>query len=316
MLEGDTVATVADLLRLLAVPVLLYAAWSDVRTRRITNRLWPPLLLVGVVALVFEGWVAFGDGGIVWREFALATGLSLGLLIPLAYGFWYLGGFGGADAKAIMVLAVVFPTIPSYEIVSTAMPAIEPSAGVFSLAILTNAVLIGLLYPIALAARNLLAGDIASTMFIGRRIPTTETVDVPGRLLETPTGVDRRGLDLDALRMYLRWRDITLAELRSDPDRFRSTAPPEPQPPGDGAITDGGTLDDPWAAGAFLEDAPGSAYGTTPSSLRAGLEVLVERDRVWYTPGIPFVLLIAIGLLLALSVGDLLGAILLAVGLA
>lgn len=301
---GPVAITHYDAVRLVAIPVFVWGAYTDVKTRRVSNQLWPPLLGLALIALLLEGLDAITTGGAVWQEFVLVVGLSIGLLVPLAYGFWYLGGFGGADAKAIMVLALLFPTVPLYEVGDMVLPVVDPAAGVFSLSILTNAVVVGLVYPLALAGRNLAAGDIARTMFIGRRIRSSTVIEVPGRLIETRSGIDTRGLDLDALRMYLTWRGIDLEELRADPDQYRTTIPEEPVEPGDGAVADGGTTD-PWAAEAFLADVSGRAYGTTPEGLRDGLEVLVDQDRVWYTPGIPFILLIVVGLALALVYGDL-----------
>jgi preflagellin peptidase FlaK len=62
---------------------------------------------------------------------------------------------------------------------------------------------------------------------------------------------------------------------------------------------------DDWGAEAFLEDV-GSAYGTSPEELREGLELLTTRDRVWVSPGIPFLVPILLGLVVALTYGDLL----------
>lgn len=301
---GPFAATPFDLLRLLAVPAFVWAAWRDVATRRITNRLWPPLLVLAALALALEGYDAWQAGGFVWEQFLYVTLLSVGVLVPLGFFFWYLGGFGGADAKAIMTLAVLFPTYPTYVLLDWSFPVVEPAVGVFSLAILTNAVIIGLIYPLSLAFRNAIDGEFAWAMFVGRPIGVSQSVALPGRLLESPEGFDRAGLDLDALRMYLSWRGITIEQLRSDPARYRVSLPEAPGDPGDGAVTDGGEFDDPWGAGAFLEATDNGAYGTTPETLREGLEVLTSRDVVWYSPGIPFVLLIAAGLVLAIVYGD------------
>jgi preflagellin peptidase FlaK len=73
---------------------------------------------------------------------------------------------------------------------------------------------------------------------------------------------------------------------------------------------------DPWAAARFLEGIEGSAYGTTPATLRAGLETVVARDRVWLSPGLPFVVPMFVGLVVAFTFGDLLFAVLRLVGLA
>lgn len=302
---GPLSAPPEDLLRLIAIPAFLWAALTDINTRRIPNALWPPLFGLAVIALGIETVDAYTSGGHLWREFVLTTALSIVLLVTLAYGFWYIGGFGGADAKALMTIAVLFPTYPTYVVGDHVFPVVEPAAGIFSLSILTNAVLLGLVYPLGLAGWNLTRGEFRLASFVGRPVPTERVENLPGRLLETPDGFDRNGLDLDALRMYLAWRECTLDDLRNRPAEFRDRPPTAPGDPGDGAVTDGGRIDDPWAAEAFLDDIDHSAYGTSVEDLRAGLNLLTTRDTVWYSPGIPFLMLVAVGLLVALLYGDL-----------
>ncbi len=306
-----------DILRLIAVPVLAWAALRDLRTRRVPNAIWGPLLVIGAIALLVEGSVAWATGGWVWQRFLIATAVSLGLVIPLAYGFWWIGGFGGADAKALMTLAVLFPTFPQYELGTVTLPVVESSIGSFVLTILTNAVLIGLLYPVGMTVMNLVRGDMSRVMVVGRQYNWTALEHTHGRVLETPDGYTRRGLDLDALRMYLRWRGIDLETLRTERKRLRdpATLPDEPHPPTDGAVTDGGRQDDPWGAAAFLETIEGSAYGTDPETLREGLDVITTHSRVWVSPGIPFFVPILGGLLVGLIYGDLLYGTMVWVGL-
>lgn len=335
-------ATLPDLLRLLVVPVLGWAAWRDVRTRRVPNRTWLPLAALGVLLLVWDAWLVWTDGLVVDPRiiaptpplFVFQVAFSLGLLVPLAYAFWWMGGFGGADAKALIVLAVLFPTYPTYLVADMALPAIRPSLGVFALTILSNAVLVGLAYPIALALRNAVGGHVGKAMVIGRPIPAERAIEEYGRLLETPEGFTRRGLDLDALRMYLTWRDLSLAALRADPETHRDpgTLPEDPNDTGDGSIppdgagaldgdeptprSDGGDFDDPWGADAFFDDIDHTAYGTTPAELREGLDVLADSDTVWITPGIPFLVPMFGGLVVSLLVGDVLLWVLDALGVA
>lgn len=321
------IATDPDLVRLLAVPVFAWAAYRDVRTRRVPNRTWLPLVAVGVLALAWDllALTALGTGR---QLFLIQSAISLGFVAPLGYVFWRIGGFGGADAKAIITLAVVFPVYPAYDVFGATYPIHDAPLGVLSFTILSNAVLIGLLYPLALAVRNLPRGELTPAMLIGRPVPIEEIPTEYGRLLETPGGFTRRGLDIDAFRMYLRWRGITFSDLRNDPDRFRNSVPTDPNEPGDGAIEgaesgeaggDPGALeaaeDDPWGADAFLTEY--AAYGTTPAGLRAGLRVLSEPDRtsVWISPGIPFIVPILVGLLVSLTAGDVLFWLLSAVGL-
>jgi preflagellin peptidase FlaK len=217
------------------------------------------------------------------------------------------------------------------------LPLVRPPLGVFSLTILSNTVLVGLAYPLVLAVRNHLRGHRSLVMFVGKSIPVEALATAYGSLLETPEGFTRTGLDVDALRMYLRWRGLTLTELRADPERYRDPAsiPPagERGDPGDGAvadgppIADGGTVADdatdastatpadPWGAAAFLADIEGDAYGTTPEKLRDGLEVVAHEETVWLTPGMPFIVPMFVGLVVALVYGDLLYALLGGLGL-
>ncbi len=319
-------ATIPDLLRLVALPVFAWTAIRDVKTRRVSSTVWIPLAALGAVALLWDGWIAWSAGGSAWtHDFLLPAAVSLGFVVPIAYLFWWVGGFGGADAKALLVIALLFPTFPQYTVGPWLFPLTSTPVETFSLTILTNAVLVGLAIPIALAARNAAAGRIAPVMFIGWPVTWGRLAESHGTILSTPTGLSRGGLDIDALRMYLRWRGLTLAALRGAPDRYRdpTTLPDEPNPPTDGAVdvgpdvrSDGGTdpdteqepqaIDDPWGAEAFLDDIEGRAYGTSPEELRAGLDVVAEQETIWISPGTPFLVPVFVGLLIGLLYGDLL----------
>ncbi len=362
-----------DALRLLAVPFFAYVAWLDIRTRRVPNRTWLPL---AALALALLAWdiirVTTGDADPVTRQnFYVRLAISVGFVVPLAYIFWWVGGFGGADAKAFFVVAVLFPAYPVYTVGGETLvwlfeavpgatyfgtlPLVEPSIGVFSLTILSNTVVMGALYPVGLAARNAAVGYISPGMLVAKPVRWDRATEEYGTLLQmpdrslrgslSPSGLSAylsvRGLDLDALRMYLRWRGLSLTDLREQPDRHRNPAslPPDPNDPGDGAIptegwpdtadrdgTDSETTatafgdaepwapethltartDDPWGAAAFLDQLEGSAYGTSPAALREGLDALADDDVVWISPGIPFLVPMFVGIVLAFVYGDLL----------
>jgi len=377
------IASGPDTLRLLAIPFFAYVAWLDIRTRRVPNRTWIPLAALAVLLLVWDvGRVMTGDVDPVMRQnFYIQTAISVGFVVPLAYVFWLIGGFGGADAKAFFVVAVLFPVFPSYRLwewsidggviagvldllpgaaYSGTLPLVEPSLGVFSITILSNTVVMGALYPVALAARNATVGYVSPGMFVAKPVAWDRATAEYGTLLQmpdrsfreslSPSGLGAyfsfRGLDLDALRMYLRWRGLSLSDLRERPDRYRHPASlsPDRNLPGDGAIpTDGrdesGTAvngtpatafgdaepwapethlvadgDDLWGAAAFLDHIEGSAYGTSPEALREGLETLADDDVVWISPGIPFLVPLFVGLTLAFVYGDLLFAMFRALG--
>lgn len=342
-------ATGPDLLRLLTVPGFAWAAYRDLRTRRVPNRLWLPLAAIGLTALAWE----VGNTGSLTtptgRLLLLRIGVAVGFLIPFAYIAYRVGAFGGADAKALMTLALCFPTYPTFYLPSTAFPLVRTTLGVFAMTALTNAVVLGAGYVVALGGRNLLAGRLTLAGFIGRPVPVSAVPRTHGSLLRTESTVPSRGLDLDALRMYLRWRGTTLDALREAPEQYRDpSSVTTTHPPTDGAVAvgDGGadqvdgaaappsdavesrsvpgassadlgeTYDDPWAAERFLDEIDTSAYGTTPEVLREGLERLTHRDTVWVSPGLPFLVPLFGGLLIGFLYGDVLFVVLEAVGLA
>lgn len=357
---GVFLAPFTDAIRLIILPVFAWVAWKDIKTRRVPNRVWVPLLALGAALFAWDAWTVWGT--FEWTFFVMPAAISLFIVIPAAYLMWLLGGFGGADAKAIMTLAIFYPTYPVYYAGSFAFPVVESHVGSFSFTILANAVAVALLFPVALAVWNVSQQNQSKVMFLGQPRDVTTVSTLPGRLLETPDGFTRSGLDLDALRMYLRWRGTTLDEIRADPSAYRDPVtvpePEEANPPTDGAIvTDGGaptssadpvaaaaqdatdsrdpdstsTADTPaetgtietdtlaeetdlWGADQFLDDVE-YAYGTTPEELRTGLEVLVQKDTVWVSPGTPFMVPIFVGLLTALLYGNLMFAVLQTLGL-
>ncbi|MFD1598529.1 A24 family peptidase C-terminal domain-containing protein [Halobellus rarus] len=345
-------ASVPDLLRLAVLPVLGWAAWRDIETRRVSTRTWYPLVGLGLLLLAWEsvGHLALATSADVL--FFVRVAISLFLVAPIAYGFWWIGGFGGADAKALITIAILLPTFPTYYFLGFTLPEVVTTLGVFSMTILTNTVVLAAGYPLALGVRNVLAGDVRFPVsFLGTRITVDGLSDAHGRLYETPEGFSRNGLDIDALRMYLRWRGLSLDELRADADQLRdpesvgetydptdgavgvegdggSESAPKPSSDAPSVESDGGMAaesdggdagtaaetDDSWAAEAFLDGIDGSAYGTTPEKLRGGLEVVAERDEVWISPGIPFLVPMFVGTLLAFAYGDIVFGVLEALG--
>lgn len=260
------VASGPDLLRLVVIPFFAYVAWLDIRTRRVPNKTWYPLAIIALVALIWDFQrVVIGDVAAVDQQtFLIQVVISVGFVVPLAYLFWRIGGFGGADAKAFMVIALLLPAFPSYQLwrIGLDAPTLGPvlnwlpgatyngvlpmertALGVFSVTVLSNTVVMGALYPFGLAVRNAAIGYVSGRMFVAKPVRSERITDEYGTLLQRSGGglsgvLSFRGLDLDALRMYLRWRGLTLSELRANPERYRNpaTLPDERNLPGDGAI--------------------------------------------------------------------------------
>lgn len=122
---------------LLAVAMLLGASVLDLRTRRVANLYWVPFL---AFALVLDG-VALATTG-DWLGLAVAL-----VLCAVFYLFWRFRLFGGADAKGLMVLALLLPATTG----AFPIPTVLGSLGVAS-------ALAGFGLPVVFLAWNLLHG--------------------------------------------------------------------------------------------------------------------------------------------------------------
>lgn len=173
-----------DLPRLLVgAAILLYAVWTDLKTRRVPNRTWLIPIGAGLALDLPDGL----EGG---APFLRDAAVSAGLMVPLALLLYHVpgSGFGGADAKALMALSVLFPRWPLAGLLVQGSPAVLPPFNVFTLAVLCNALLAGLALPPGLALLNLARGDRSRHMGLGYPVPVSRLDPVRMKLLGDPTG--------------------------------------------------------------------------------------------------------------------------------
>lgn len=88
-----------------ALSTVIMAAWSDLRTRLIANRL--PVILLGL-ALPLHALEATD-----WQQAATAGGAALALaalVFVLGYALWRLGGVGGGDVKLLVAATFLVGT--------------------------------------------------------------------------------------------------------------------------------------------------------------------------------------------------------------
>jgi Type IV leader peptidase family./Archaeal Peptidase A24 C-terminus Type II. len=323
-------ASVPDLIRIIIIPVFAYAAWRDVRTRRVPNRLWPPLLILGLILLVWEAVVYVPFEAPEEKLFAARVLFSVMFVAPFGWYLYLSRGIGAADAKAIVTLAVFIPTVPKYTLDGLQLPIAGGVLGVFSLTILFNALVFSFLGQARLAIGNFVRGHMNSTaMFIARPVHIASLPDRHGCLLETVSESARNGLNLDVLRMYLRWRGLPLATLLTAPRTARNPKfINDTRNPTDGRInvsddiqwTDVDAMslpsnytnttdefDDPWGADRFFDTIDRPTYGATPDQLREGLESLTTTggDTVWVAPGFPFFVPLFFSVLVSFTYGGL-----------
>jgi prepilin peptidase CpaA len=90
-----------DLFGILLAVLLLMAAWTDIRTRTISNEL---NAAIAIFAIAF--WWAIGEP--LWPDVALRIAVALGLFLLFAVLFM-LRLIGGGDVKMIAALALWLP---------------------------------------------------------------------------------------------------------------------------------------------------------------------------------------------------------------
>jgi preflagellin peptidase FlaK len=84
--------------------------------------------------------------------------ISTGLTFTFVYILFQLGVFGGADAKSLIVLSIIFPVYPDFILFNYGFPINDPLPlfrDFFAFGIFENAVLLTIVVPLGLAFYNL-----------------------------------------------------------------------------------------------------------------------------------------------------------------
>lgn len=126
---------------------LLYACILDIRSRIVPNRVWKFMLLVNFPITAFQ------ISQIIGERFFLLLFAVMGIIfvIIFSYFLYFLNLYGGADAKALMCLSVIFPFYPEIEF----FPILNNGFGVFAFSVLTNSVIIAPFLVIGIFVRNI-----------------------------------------------------------------------------------------------------------------------------------------------------------------
>jgi len=131
--------------------ILAYAGYSDIRKRSVSNIVW--LVMVGV-SIVFAGYYTVVQG----MSFLIPLIFSATITSAVSYIFFRVGLFGAADAKALICIAILFPTQLSFAILSRNFPIFSATVPVvfpFALTVLLDAAVLALAVPVSLFFRNL-----------------------------------------------------------------------------------------------------------------------------------------------------------------
>ena len=146
-----------DVRYLLGFVMLAGAIPADLRNRRVPNTWWFPFIAMAALFAVGDLLSPSRD----WRALAVAYG-GAAAVAGLMWVFWWLRLFGGADAKAIMVLAFLVPW-PSPHAQAPLQPGLDT---------LANGTLLMVAVPVALLLWNLAHGNVRlPAMLLGRPLP-------------------------------------------------------------------------------------------------------------------------------------------------
>jgi preflagellin peptidase FlaK len=213
-----------DILRVLVTTVILgYSCVTDWKIRRAPNELWYLMGGIGVLFNLYAFWQ--NDFNI---DFLIWLGAGVLFIWALVYFIFKVGGFGGADAKALIAIALMFPLYPAIDLASFGIDISFPLASgimspVFGLAVLGNAVALNLVVPLCMFFYNLFttpAGELLSNpigSFTGYKARIGELKGKHLRLMhdydETDNKVQKhwvfKGTEIDdySVGELTKWRD-------------------------------------------------------------------------------------------------------------
>lgn len=148
-----------DIVRILiCIAILGYSCITDWKIRRASNNLWYLMGALGLILGIYEFYILNFD-----TSFLINWAIGFGFMFILMYGIYYLfqwigmAGIGGADAKALIAIALLFPYYPQVYVPGFVMPISDISHSfIFSFSVFGNALVLNFVVPVAILIMNLL----------------------------------------------------------------------------------------------------------------------------------------------------------------
>jgi len=242
---------------------LVYASWSDYKSREVSDSVW--LLLAPLsLALTSTELLLYEPSQLI------AYGTCFGLTAAFAIVLYYSGGFGGADAKALMCLALALPFYPENLLTPLTGQPSPISKTFFPITVFSNSVLFAALTVIAILLYN-----------VSSRVRTREPLfegDQKSESLGKKILVLITGYKVSINKLKEKWHVYPMEDVEENTDgSLKRKLVILPKDEGRNEIVK--RLDEATKAGSI-------------------------KEKVWATPGLPMLIFVTAGLVVALFVGD------------
>jgi preflagellin peptidase FlaK len=249
---------------ILAIIFLFYSSWSDYKTREVSNSVWVLFAPIALILMLTELFLYEPSQ-------LLFYGFCFGLTAAFAIILFYSGGFGGADSKALMCLALALPFFPEKLFNPLLEGGISPISQIlFPITIFSNSVLMAAATGIYMFLKNILWHKKT-----GRKLyeGTLEKESFAKKIVVLITSCR-----VSVAKLKEKWHVYPMEDIEeTEGGTFRRKLVVIPKDEGRDAIVE---------------------------RLAAAVETGKINDPVWATPGLPMLIFITAGLLIALLFGD------------
>jgi preflagellin peptidase FlaK len=249
----------------ISLAFLLYSSWSDYKTREVSNRVWVFFAPIAL-GLSLANFLLYDPSKLIL--FGVCFGFTAGLSILLFYS----GGFGGADSKALMCIALAIPFFPAGVFAPIIAGGISPIAqNLFPLTVLSNAVLFAAATAIYMLIRNVLWNKKNGTKIF------------EGTLSKEPMGkkiaVLITGYKVSVAKLREKWHVYPMEDVEEEQgeSELKRKLLVIPRDEGRDSIVE---------------------------RLSKAVNEGKIADRIWATPGLPMLIFITAGVVVALFFGD------------
>jgi preflagellin peptidase FlaK len=247
----------------LVVFFFLYASWSDYKSREVSDKVW---IILGPLSLA----LTLSELLLYDQSQLIPYGMCFGLTSVFAIVLFYVGGFGGADAKALMCLALALPFYPENLVMPATGQPSPISRSFFPITVFSNSVLFAAFTAVVLFVYNVLwRARTKEPLFEG---------DLKNESIGKKITVMITGYKASFTKLKEKWHIYPMEDAEETPEKgFKRKLVLLPKDEGRNKII---------------------------QRLETAINTGNIKDKVWATPGLPMLIFVTAGLIVALLLGD------------